>query len=231
MSSLRETRELLVDFYMNGVLSDEEFVVLYDENRSKNLDLPYDEYGRFDLDEMADSECISEFRVKKSDLPKLRDALQIPDSFTCYQKSVSDGMEGLCMLLRRLAYPCRYSDMIPRFGRPTPVLSMVTNEVLDFIYNTHSHKITEWNHALLSPALLQTYADAVNAKGAALNNCFGFIDGTVRPIARPGENQRVVYNGHKRVHALKFQSLALPNGMIGNMFGPVGEFIFNHFHR
>ena len=78
--------------------------------------------------------------------------------------------------------------MIPRFGRPTPVLSMVTNEVLDFIYNTHNHKITEWNHALLSPAL-QTYADAVNAKGAALNNCFGFIDGTVIPIARPGENQ------------------------------------------
>ena len=45
------------------------------------------------------------------------------------------------MLLRRLAYPCRYSDMIPRFGRPTPALSMVTNEVLDFIYNTHSHKM------------------------------------------------------------------------------------------
>ena len=170
---------------MNGVLSDEELVLLYDENRSKNLDLPYDEYGRFDLYEMADSECISEFRVRKSDLPKLRDALQIANSFTCYQKSVSDGMEGLCMLRRRLAYLCRYSDMIPRFGRPIPVLSMGTNEVLDFIYNTHSHKITEWNHALLSPALLQTYADAVYAKGAALNNCFGFIDGTVRPIARP----------------------------------------------
>ncbi|KAK2564225.1 hypothetical protein P5673_012472 [Acropora cervicornis] len=44
MSSLREIRELLVDFYMNGVLSDEQFVVLYDENRPKNLDLPW--YGR-----------------------------------------------------------------------------------------------------------------------------------------------------------------------------------------
>ena len=93
----------MVDWYMNGVLSDAEFVLLYDENRSKNLDLPYDEYGRFDLDEMADSECISEFRVRKSDLPKLRDARQIPNSFTYYQKSVSDGMEGLCMLLHRLA--------------------------------------------------------------------------------------------------------------------------------
>ena len=173
----------MVDFYMNGVLSDEEFVVLFDENLSKNLDLRYDEYGRFDLDERADSECISEFGVKKSDLPKLTDALQIPDSFTCYQKSVSDGMEGLPMLLQRLAHPCRYSDMIPRFGRPIPLLSMVTNEVPDFIYNTHSQKITEWNHVLLSLALLQTYADALNAKGAAINNCFSFIDGTVRPVA------------------------------------------------
>ena len=38
MSSLREIRELLLDWYMNGVLSVEEFVLLYDENRSKNLD-------------------------------------------------------------------------------------------------------------------------------------------------------------------------------------------------
>ena len=33
--------------------------------------------------------------------------------------------------------------------------------------------------------------------------------------------QRVVYNGHKRVHRLKFQSVALPNGLIGNLYGPV----------
>ena len=35
-----------------------------------------------------------------------------------------------------------------------------------------------------------------------------------------GENQRVVYNGHKRVHSLKFQSVVLPNGLIGNLAGP-----------
>ena len=31
------------------------------------------------------------------------------------------------------------------------------------------------------------------------------------------------YNGHKRVHALKFQAVALPNGLIGQLFGPVGK--------
>ncbi|XP_022793676.1 uncharacterized protein LOC111332581 [Stylophora pistillata] len=31
----------------------------------------------------------------------------------------------------------------------------------------------------------------------------------------------MVYNGHKRVHALKFQAVALPNGLIRQLFGPV----------
>ena len=67
------------------------------------------------------------------------------------------------------------------------------------------------------------YDNAVSAKGSPLDNCFGLIDSTVRPICRPRENQRVVYNGHKRVHVLKFQSVALPNGIIGNMYGPLGK--------
>ena len=60
------------------------------------------------------------------------------------------------------------------------------------------------------------------AQGSALDNCFGFVDVTFRPICKPGEHQRVVYNGHKRVHALKFQCVALPNGLIGHLYGPVG---------
>ena len=31
----------------------------------------------------------------------------------------------------------------------------------------------------------------------------------------------MVYNGHKRVHALKFQSVVTPNILIANLFGPV----------
>ena len=67
---------------------------------------------------------------------------------------------------------------------------------------------------------MNQYADAISNKGAALDNCFGFIDGTVRPISRADANQRIVCNGHKRVHALKFQSVALPNGLIGHLYDP-----------
>ena len=102
---------------------------------------------------------------------------------------------------------------------------MITNEVIDNIFNNHSHRISEWNDDILNPQLLQEYADVIHAKGAPLENCFGFIDGTVRPIARPDQQQRIVYNGHKRVHSLKFQSVALPNGLIGNMYGLVGMLV------
>ena len=76
---------------------------------------------------------------------------------------------------------------------------------------------------ILNPYQLEIYADAIHTKGAALNNCFGFVDGTVRAISRPIENQEITYNGHKRIHALKFQSVTLPNGLIANMYGPVGN--------
>ena len=89
-----------------------------------------------------------------------------------------------------------------RFGRPAPVLSVITNEVLEFIYTNHSYRILQWNPAILQPVKLEEYANATQIKGGALDNCFGFIDGTVRPISQPGENQRIIYDRHKRVYAL-----------------------------
>ena len=156
---------------------------------------------------MDETECFHEFRVRKMDIPRLADALGLPESLCCHQRTKADRIEGLCMVLRRLAYPCRLSDMIFRFGRAVPEISMITTCFENWIYTNHHSKITAWNDRLLSRDKLQVYADAVAGKGAALSNCFGFVDGTVRPICRPGEKQKCVYNGHKRVHALKFQSV------------------------
>ena len=73
---------------------------------------------------------------------------------------------------------------------------------------------------MLAPGQLQIYADTIHAKGAPLDSCFGFADGTARRITRPKSNQHQVYNGHKRVHVLKSQNVVLPNGMIENLSGP-----------
>ena len=65
------------------------------------------------------------------------------------------------------------------------------------------------------------FCQVIHDKGTPLQNCFGFIDGTVRRLCRPGRNERVLYNGHKKVHAIKFQSVATPNGLVANLFGSV----------
>ena len=62
--------------------------------------------------------------------------------------------------------------------RRVSVLSLITNEVMDFIYDNHCHLVTEWNRDVPSSVALQKYADTISRKGS-LNNCFGFIDGTV----------------------------------------------------
>ena len=68
---------LLTTTLFDNVISEDEYLIPYDLNRSKNLDLLYDEFKRFDLDEMEDSECVAKFRVHKHSLLALAEALQI----------------------------------------------------------------------------------------------------------------------------------------------------------
>jgi hypothetical protein len=113
--------------------------------------------------------------------------------------------------------------MVPMFGRSVPELCKITQYAINHIYNNHIFRLQSWNQTFLSPENLESYANAINVKGSPLLTCFGFIDGTVRPICRPRVNQIIVYNGHKRLHAIKFQSICIPNDLIANLSGPWGE--------
>ena len=222
MSSFKTARSVALIAHESGSISDEELLLLLGQVDSRNPDFSYDLYERFDLDNMEEAECKAEFRFNKNDIPILADVLGLPNIIKCHQRSIADRNEGLCMLLKRMAYPCRYSDMMYRFGRSVPEMSMIVNQVIDYIYETHGHLVTEWNNPLLHPVALQSYADAIHRNGAALDNCFGFVHGTVRSICRPTKHQRVVYNGHKRVHSIKFQAVSIPTGLIAHVYGPVG---------
>ena len=84
MPKFRENRELVLHAYQSNFISDEEFVLLYDINSSKNCDIPYWKYDSFDLDKMTDDECKAEFRFLKNDIYALTDILQLPDEIVCY---------------------------------------------------------------------------------------------------------------------------------------------------
>ena len=170
---------------------------------------------------MREDECLVEFRFAKNDKYSLVNTLQIPEVIRCYNSWKVDAVEALCICLKRLAYPCRNRDMIQRFGRPVPQLCSMVNTVVNTIYSYSAHLLGDIDQPYLSPTNPKLYADAIHAKGAALESCWGFVDGTVRPICQPTKNLRVVYNGYKRVHAMKFQSVMPPNGLIANLFGPL----------
>ena len=128
---------------------------------------------------MENDECIPEFRFEKEDLFLIHDVLQVPDQITCYNGTVVSGIKALCICLKRYAYPCRYPEMIPRFGRPVPELCIRNNCTLNFIYNRRNYLLNIMNQVWLPPNCLQLLADAIHAKGAPLDNCWGFIDRTV----------------------------------------------------
>ena len=93
---------------------------------------PYLAYERFNLANVTDDECFAEFRFHKKDIPRLVKAFRLPPKFICRNGTTAFTDEGLCMLLRRLAYPCRYSDMIPRFGRNKPEICLIVHTVLRY---------------------------------------------------------------------------------------------------
>ena len=125
MAALRNAREALLEANFNKVINDEELLLLYDINSSKNIDYPYWNYHQFDLENISTEECWSEFRFYKRDIYDLREILNIPEEIITYNRLKVNGIEALCIFLKRFAYPCRYSDFIPRFGRPVPQFSVI----------------------------------------------------------------------------------------------------------
>lgn len=93
--------------------------------------------------------------------------------------------------------------------------------MIDFVCDNFAHLLSTLDQPCLSTDNLTRFAAAVGEKGVALQNCWGFVDGTFRTICRPGENQRVVHNSHKCIHTLKYQSVTAANGMIAHLFVPV----------
>ena len=71
MASFRLIRSILQQNFDDGDVSEDEVLLLYDVNISKNPDFPYESYGKFDLDDIDDSERLSEFHFRKCDLPVL----------------------------------------------------------------------------------------------------------------------------------------------------------------
>ena len=199
MAIFRVTRNALLLTYDQNLTNDEEFILLYDINASSNLEFLYWKYPSFNLEKISDVECAGEFCFFKLDVYKLAKVSQIPPLIKYYNRSVSDGLECSCVFIKRFAYPCRYGVMVPRFRRPVPELCLISNVTLDHIYNRFGRLLNDFNQPWLTPQQLEIFPGKIHSKEAPLDNSWGFVDGTLRPVCRPGHNHRITYNGHKRI--------------------------------
>ena len=63
---------------------------------------------------MSDAECWCEFRFYRNDINRLQETFHIPDGISTYNRLSVDGIEALCLMLKRFTYPCRLCDLVPR---------------------------------------------------------------------------------------------------------------------
>ena len=126
-----------------------------------------------------------------------------------------------CVVLRRLTTPACWRDMEMMFGKHGGQLSEIFWEGMESLARQHL-VLSDIDSTIFSERA-ELSASAIKNKCEALDHGTGFIDGTVIAIARPsrGEVQNVAYNGHKRKHALKYQAITSPDGLVLLAAGPI----------
>ena len=77
----------------------------------------------------------------------------------------------------------------------------------------------QWDKRQLTLSKLQEYANTVHDRGGP-SQVWGFVNGTLRGIARPGKNQKQYYSGHKKKRGLKWQGIVTPDKLILGLHGP-----------
>lgn len=174
---------------------------------------------------MADDQFLAMFRITKTEFPAVVSACAWPAHLTSTKRNQYATCPELStlILLRRLCSPCRWTDLVDVFKNHPSHLSEIFWESLSRFIHKREHLVNGDLHAGFSARNAAKYAQSIHSKCEVLDHCIGFLDGTVIGIARPGSNieQNAAYNGHKRKHALKFQTMTTPDGLILHAFGPL----------
>ena len=159
-------------------------------------------------------------RMTASEIFEMVEALEIPQKFVTENHYAFSGVEAFCLLCARFRSAGDMYSLAMLYDRSQSSISECVNELVEMLDEEWEHLLGCDEEYLLHPSELARYADAIHIRGAPLKSVAGFIDCTIRRICCPGVWQCQAYSGHKKFHALKFQALMLPNGIIGHLYGP-----------
>lgn len=192
--------------------NDEEIIIFDYILNTKNRTYHYldKKPGVFRLEELGDSYCHIHFRFYKADIFRMKALLNIPNEIILKTRIRVNGEEALCIMLRRLAYPCRwnvyvfyskfsmktvhfrYADLMQFFPRGRSALSEIFNFMVDHILREKGNILKSLNQPWMSHEAMKRLCRSVRNKGSPYKRCFGFLDGTVRSTCRPTYRQREV---------------------------------------
>ncbi|CAM9645762.1 unnamed protein product, partial [Heterosigma akashiwo] len=157
------------------------------------------------------------FRFEKNHIPQLLYHLNFPPLCTLENGSRLTGEKVLLLLLFRFHYPIPLFVMSMCFNINYSIISRAVLYGTNHIYSQFRTKL-DFDFNLVN-GRIHEYVAAVTAKSSgAVQNVWGFIDGT----ARPSRDQREYFSGHKKQHGLRYQMITTADGMIVHMWGPIG---------
>ena len=172
---------------------------------------------RVDLSSWTEADCILRFRFTLPEIERICAAMNLPQHIVVNRVRVTRAF-GMAMLMRKLAWPARLTDIAPEFGLDTSSTGRIINEMATMLMTLYRDHLDLWPG--LDPDRIHQCAAAISDFSPAVIDIWGFVDGTARLIARPRVNQRPNYSGYKRNHAHNFQGVVTPDGLIVSCMGP-----------
>lgn len=162
---------------------------------------------------------ISKQQILFSLLPPLLPSFSPPPT----NRHVCEGRLAFMVLLIKMSQARLFSPDLERFFvQSTARLSLFYRAALFHIEENCGHLLDidrEYVKGNL-PRFAEAIGDILGMAEPDKSRCWGFIDGTFRPIARPTRYQRSAYNGHYGRHGLKYQGIQRPDGIM-HLFGPM----------
>lgn len=197
------------------------------------------------IDSFTEAQCWQNFRTRKEDLPKLLIAFKLdPEegNLVVFNNGCRFTKEEILLIgLHRYSVAgSLQQSMGATYGID---FSMLSRAITYF----NKHMLTNFGHLLTDnlefwKPYMGAYSECIRKKLEQVGDIryapgtmrvFGFHDDTVLATCRPGGGpavggdrhdnfiQMAFYNGWKKHHGHKYQSVELPNGMVADMYGPV----------
>lgn len=177
---------------------------------------------QFNLNNYSEQQSLRDFRFRPSEISRIAEIIGYDEYRTKRSRYRTNKILAACIVMRRLAAPCRWNDLEFTFGVRIYALSEIFWEALEEFVHKRSTLLQTFRSSLMVERA-QLYAESICCRGSPLDKCVGFIDCTKIQMQRPGganTNQRAVYSGHKRFHCLVYQTITTPDGLIFHMHGP-----------